>query len=753
MHDQSMRPHMNRTQQIKVIVSSNDYILNIQWFIPFLIVVVNLIFSGCEDEQPSFDDIQPINQPPVSGESEQPIADPIPPVPSAGADTPVAGTTNSSCVTCGDTCPDIMCDCPDRTPLRFSGCQNECCLSADEACDDLCAALPPPECRYGEVRCLEGTPSAINRCNREQIWEVDSCPVDTECNFDTCISISCDDGERFCSDNQPVTCQGGVWTAQSPCEGNCYNGECLSPECANAAASNSYLGCEYMALELPNVAYQTNGPTPMAAVGIVVNNPDPSETVTVQLTGADEQAIRLINEQTISNNSPDRNFSPVTVSSQIQDSNGMVVQANITDAVDLEIPPLGMGTFLLPRSVWPDEGTTIQSHAIRISSDRPIGAYQFSPYCCNFSFTNDASLLIPTTALGNNYRFLGVPTWAQTGILTIEGSPAAIAVTATKDFTELYITLPAEAQIEADTSGRLIQMNGAYAVRLDKQETLLIRSAVDTNNGNFLNIPPQPDLSGALISSSEPVSVFSSHACSFYPERLAACDHLEEQLFPIETWGNNFALVPTIPRAQAPFDGAEKTYWKILAQGEGARVTLSTPFSELNAVAPGFSGVPSCLDLVDPADPNTFIMGPRGFCEFGTKESVEITSDQGLMVMGIISGQESVPLVPQAGDPSIFLLPPARQFRQDYAFLAPGTYAKDYVALTFQDGIEIQLDGQPVDLSTATQITNSTYKVHYIELEDGAHQLAGTGPFGIMVFAFDDFVSYAFTGGLNLIKR
>jgi hypothetical protein len=40
-----------------------------------------------------------------------------------------------------------------------------------------------------------------------------------------------------------------------------------------------------------------------------------------------------------------------------------------------------------------------------------------------------------------------------------------------------------------------------------------------------------------------------------------------------------------------------------------------------------------------------------------------------------------------------------------------------------------------------------------VTLSDGAHRIQGDQAFGILVLAFDDFVSYAFTGGLNLMKR
>jgi len=40
----------------------------------------------------------------------------------------------------------------------------------------------------------------------------------------------------------------------------------------------------------------------------------------------------------------------------------------------------------------------------------------------------------------------------------------------------------------------------------------------------------------------------------------------------------------------------------------------------------------------------------------------------------------------------------------------------------------------------------------HLDIEDGPHEVRGTAAFGVLTYAFDDFVSYAFTGGLNLVK-
>jgi hypothetical protein len=58
-----------------------------------------------------------------------------------------------------------------------------------------------------------------------------------------------------------------------------------------------------------------------------------------------------------------------------------------------------------------------------------------------------------------------------------------------------------------------------------------------------------------------------------------------------------------------------------------------------------------------------------------------------------------------------------------------------------------------IDTSGALSISGGGAQYLHVPLTDGAHQLRGSSPIGITLFAFDDFVSYAFTGGLNLTKR
>ncbi|MEE2643476.1 MAG: IgGFc-binding protein [Myxococcota bacterium] len=668
-------------------------------------------------------------------------------------DRAVSPDMMAACAPC-EQCEERACNCPDGSAATVPSCDEAGCCLGEEAiatrCEQSCPALPPPECDAGARRCLADESGAYEQCDRNGRWQLIACPIGESCTEGRCLPDECTPGEALCLDGSArLSCdENGEWQPAPPCEGDtlCAAGQCESPTCANALFERSYIGCEYLAVELPNV---TSATTPDTASAVVIGNPDESEPVRVTVTAPDGALAALIGSRRVTPPEDENlmSFLPQTIQSEVRDSQGAIVAQGFAQADALEIPPGGLATLLLPQQEW-GEGSMVRAAAYRVNSDAPVSAYQFNPYCCNYSFSNDASLLIPTSALDTRYRFLGVPTWLRD--FTVSPSPGAMAVVASENGTRVQIQ--SSAQTLPESGGRLqAQGPGRWEARLDANEVLLLRSG--SAPATLFEVPPQPDLSGSVIEASAPVALFSTHDCAFYPSNLSACDHLEEQLFPTSTWGNQFALIPPVQRSNNP---NEKVYWKIIAEGEGATVRLSVPPAAFEGSGPGYPGVPSCLDLIDPAEPLSIRLGAAGFCEMSARGPLLIEGDQSMMVLGIISGQGSTGSLgfgDQAGDPAIFLVPPVRQFRSRYQFLAPDTYANDFVTLVFTNGTQIELDGAPVDLSGAESIGESGYLYQHISLEDGAHRLGGTAPFGILVFAFDDFVSYAFTGGLNLTKR
>ncbi|MEZ4475753.1 MAG: IgGFc-binding protein, partial [bacterium] len=334
------------------------------------------------------------------------------------------------------------------------------------------------------------------------------------------------------------------------------------------------------------------------------------------------------------------------------------------------------------------------------------------------------------------------------------GLSATLTVVAQADDTRVDVTLPAGVDLLAEAGGRIQRQGQVVSFQLQRNEVADLLSRKAEVLPGFL--PRGVDLTGVRVEASKPVAVFSGHECTFYPQDQSACDHLEEQLLPTDTWGTRFALVPTILRTRSPEIATEATFWKIVGTEPGTRVRLSRPFAALDPRAPGFEGVPDCADHL--VDEHTIELGPRGFCEFGTRGAVLAEADRPVMIMGIVSGQSSTAVLQafgaHAGDPAIFLVPPESQYRISYTFLAPGTYFNDYVTIVAPAGASVVLDGEAVDLGrVAAPVAGSEFVFAHVPIADGPHRVSADRPFGILVFAFDDYVSYAFTGGLNLNKR
>lgn len=616
------------------------------------------------------------------------------------------------------------------------------------------------DCAFGQRACLGEDGYRI--CTAELQWSIEACGPDEHCvGAGECVPdpTRCLPGSRSCvSPDTPGECiPGEGYRALAPCEEGTLcvgDGRCVSPQCATAESQRSYLGCDYYAHDLQNIAYGF-GATPGAPLGVVVSNAT-DEIAHVTVTAPDRSLAPLVGEVTIQPGPTALGAMPATVSTQVTDADGMVVADAIEAADGLAVPPGGMAVLLLPTHPLRND-SYVTAAAWRIQTDQPVAAYQFGPYCCNFSFTNDASLLLPVPALGTDYTFLGVPTWGvqdedmdgnPTG--QVSSYPATLTVVGTATNTQVEVTLPAGARVNPELDGR-IEMNGNVArATLNAYQVMTLQSGpARVERGQVVGV----DLSGATIRASKPVAVFSGHSCTYYPWDQGACDHVEEQLIPEDTWGTDYLLTPLKMRAQNPAAVTEATFWKLMARVDGTRITFSQPYDTLAHSPPGFVDVPDCRQFLD--GPDAIVLDAGQHCEFGARESAALDASAPVLVMGVMSGMDSVGgfIGSHAGDPAIFVLPPVDQYRNAYTFLAPGTYFNDFLLLQVPMDGEVTLDGQPVDLAGATFVPGSPYRYAYVEIGDGPHRIEGTQRFGIVAFAYDDWVSYAFTGGLNLTKR
>lgn len=343
-----------------------------------------------------------------------------------------------------------------------------------------------------------------------------------------------------------------------------------------------------------------------------------------------------------------------------------------------------------------------------------------------FSYSNDASLLLPSPALTTNYRVTGYP---GTGI----GS--TLSITGIEDGTDVTVTLSSTGAIMAGGGVPTTAGGGVAQLSLDRGDVV------------ELVAPPDADLSGSLVQSSASVQVIFGTPCSTVPTNVAACDHIEESVFPAETLGSHyFVTVPTSPNG-APVAHLVRIYGNV----DGTQ--LSYPGGKPE----GFPDVINAGQVVEvgKADPLFDItMNPPFYWDLSVVTDFEIEGDHEFAVATFQFGAEALggaDIASERGDPSQSLVTAVEQFRTKYVFLAPLDYPVSYVDVVQPMAAVVEIDG--VEATGPLTSISSGYGVRRVTLTntgDGAHVLTADKPVGIQVMGYGDYTSFQYPGGLNL---
>ena len=574
----------------------------------------------------------------------------------------------------------------------------------------------------------------------------------------------CEPGELSCQGQYVMRCneQGTAYLAKSvySCDGEkgmiCSSNTCVNA-CDLASKNRSYVGCEYWAVDLDN-AVVSSGSAAAQQFAVVLSNPS-SLTATVKV---------WINTAAVGQTPTPKEVTRRTVKPH-----------------DLEV-------ILLPaREVdgSPDGqfdtggGTAVTSNAYKIESTAPIIAYQFNPLSNVGVFSNDASLLVPATALSTASSTQGasylVMSWPQTIASTKNPKTnfginlrAFLTVVGTRADTSVKITLSTdiigdkEKRIKPMKKGQVLTYKlGAYDV-------------LNLETGDF-----GADFTGTRVDPDKPVAVFSGSEASDVPDfpdlttRQCCADHLEHQIFPVTTLGRSFIALKTPSRTQALANAGanvkvnkhENEYFRVLSAGEFVQVTtnLDAPYAR-------------------------FSVANRKFAQIKTDRDFTIQASGPVSVGQFVASQDEagVPSTLPGGDPSFIVLPPVEQFRKDYLFLTPDKYSFDFLLIAAPRGAKVLLDGRTLkdgcDTATGKKIccrkstvggvrrpaetADTIYEAYKCQLafpviqstkvppdnllpgeqSDGVHTLKADQPVGLVVYGFDAFVSYGYPGGTDL---
>ncbi len=501
---------------------------------------------------------------------------------------------------------------------------------------------------------------------------------------------------------------------------------CGTP-CNKARLSRSYMGCEYMAVTTANVSLR---PPFAENFGVALDNPG------------------------------DRDAE-------------VTFEGDFGQRLDV-VPAHGMKVFLLPfheglrTGSSPDVGLTLQSGlyaqaAVRIATTQPVTVYQFNPYdylldvsgIDYYSYTNDASLLLPVYALGHHYTALSRATVLYDTVnppISRKHSPGFVTIVATQDDTT--VTIESTAHVAGGDGVEPFAPGDQRAFRLNRRDVLQLVSAQDltaaecpTGEGAetftdqryvYCNPGSEWDLTGTRIVADKAVAVFSGHNCAFVPFSKWACDHLEEALFPQETWGKHFVVGFT---QQVESGSAETNLVRVVAAEDDTHVT----FTPASISAPRTLAAGEWMEVM-PSPQQHFIL----------------ESTKPVQVAKFMVGQNQWTTQQDAlGDPAMGLVVPSEQFRSEYRFTAPPSFTRSMVNVVvpwpLSPGDTLTLDGATLDPSVFSPLGATGYALAQLPLDNGvplgSHHIVSSRPslrFGIEVYGFANYTSYLYPGGLDL---
>ncbi len=335
-----------------------------------------------------------------------------------------------------------------------------------------------------------------------------------------------------------------------------------------------------------------------------------------------------------------------------------------------------------------------------------------------FAFSNDASLLLPTTTLGAVYRVTGLRGWSSPTGAEVAG--AVLTLTGTQDATSVTVTLSPNAHLLAGGGLPTPAADRTMKLTLDAGDVIELVGAA-----NGLS-----DFSGSLITASAPIQVVSGMPCTQVPQGNAACDHIEETVLPADTQRAHFVVVPpTGPRGDAP--------------GHVVRFYGLADGTTLSYVGTPPAGAPTKLDAGDVV----FLTGV-------VKQPFEVTGSRSFAVVSfMIAASLADPTssgAAQQGDPSQSNVIAVEQFASAYGFLAPDDYPTAFADVVAPPGTGLVLDGVPV-VDTPQPVGG--FVVHRIRLgagSAGAHRLIASAPVGVQIAGYGSFTSYYYPGGMAL---
>jgi hypothetical protein len=583
-----------------------------------------------------------------------------------------------------------------------------CCMIDDECADeDLCTIRTcelDNRCAHtGDITCSTDA-CHVSACNPT----TGDCSVPEEilCEELECHATACDPGsgcvtvpiEGCCVSNEE--CDDGNNCTTDVCHG--VNG-CSNDPCAAGDECNVLVGCEadctaiteWMLCEDDGNLCTVESCQPgqgcvseevPCAEGDVCN-PETGACITEDVTGGLEYIL------VFQENYQSAVWLYLFISGDLP-ATGVVEVANLGFSQPFSVTPGTVTEVLLPTGAELNTVDVVEvDAAIRVAASSPVHVNALNQR----TGTTDAFATLPVQSLGQEHMVLAWP-----GHATSQDHRSELAIAATQDGTNVTITPT------ADVGTRLAGV--PYTITLDRLDAYQLMAAGG-------------DLTGTLIESDAPIAVFGGNQCGQVPVNYGFCDHLAEQMPPLEMWGTQSLMVPLATRL-----GGDTV--RTLAAYDNTTVLFWGPT--------GFQ---------------TAVLDAGEYIDLILTGNYNVTASNRILVAQYSNGTQ---WDGQEGDPSMTLLPPANRFLDSLSFSTPAyQFATNYVNIIAVSadalGGSVLLDGVPVPAGAFTAMPGSPYYGAQVAISVGSHTVQAPNPVGLYVYGFAPYMSYGYSGGFSSV--
>lgn len=382
--------------------------------------------------------------------------------------------------------------------------------------------------------------------------------------------------------------------------------------------------------------------------------------------------------------------------------------------------------------------------SFHMTATAPVGIATIYPFGGAKGYKPTATLLLPVSTWSTQHFLFNA--WERNTLVnTFVGIGPSAQIVASEDDTEVTLLPNHDLQNGSGFVGTVANVPVSF----------------NLNKGQVLQLAQGEELSGSIVTSTKPTSIFGGHECMLIPSARDACDIGQQQLLPFEQWGSEYVSVGYRPRQGNP---GELMPYRIMAARDGTRLDYDPKVPGGAPLTMSAGQVVTFWAAVDDA----FVVRtqdadhPIYLAAYMTGSGRVAAQTTDILGSTYLSG---------AGDPEYVNVIPSGQYLSSYSFYADPTYEETSLVVIrakshdkFED-VWLECAG---NLPTWKPVgTRGDYEWTRVDLarnggpgdkfgssvcQNGLQRMKSDGPFTATLWGWGYYASYAYPGGLSLRK-